>query len=212
MLNQEIFTNVKGYWGKILVVTKYWDNETTMSMLQECEKKYSKIFYGLWENRVESLREKNLPREITHFIGNIQSQKIAEIVRRCSVIHSLASLKHAKKIENRWLSVQAFVQICLDTEKNIGIWEWELWSFLEACETFQNLSIIWLSGMWAGDISEKKKREEFQKLISLRDTYLPKWMISAGTSRDYTIALEEWIDVVRIWNKALSSSHRKVEE
>jgi len=57
--------------------------------------------------------------------------------------------------------------------------------------------------MWAWDVSEWEKREEFKKLISLRDTYLPNWLISAGTSRDYEIALDEWIDIVRVGTKIL---------
>jgi len=212
MLNYEVFENVKNTNKQILVVTKYWEREKTLKILQECEKKFPEIFFWVWENRIEHLREKNLPREKTHFIGNIQSQKIPDIVKYCSVIHSLWSLKHARKIENQWFSVLACIQIRLDDNKNIGIRESALWEFLEACKDFKHLKIIWVSGMWTWDFSEDIKREEFQKLIFLRDTYLPTWMISAGTSRDYTIALQEWIDIVRIWDKALSSAHRKVEK
>jgi len=139
---------------------------------------------------------------------NVQnSQKKILIVtkywEKCWVIHSLSSLKHATKIENLWLPVKAFIQIQLDPSKNIGISEDNLWYFLQACKGFKHLTIIGISGMWAGDVSETEKREEFRKLISLRDTHLPNWLISAGTSRDYEIALDEWIDVVRVGNKII---------
>jgi uncharacterized pyridoxal phosphate-containing UPF0001 family protein len=75
---------------------------------------------------------------------------------------------------------------------------------LQACKVFKNLKIIWISGMWSADVHQQQKRDECKKLISLRDTYIPDWLISAGTSRDYEIALEEWIDVVRVGSSAIS--------
>jgi len=203
MLNTEVFKKIKKSSSQILIVTKYWDKEKTLSIYQEAQKSYPEILFGLWENRIETIVEKSLARNIVHFIGNIQSQKIAQIVKYCWVIHSLSSLKHATKIENIWFPVQAFIQIKLDPSKNIGISEDTLWYFLQACRDFKNLKIIWISGMWEWDISESEKREEFKKLISLRDTYIPNGLISAGTSRDYEIALEEWIDIVRIGSAAI---------
>jgi uncharacterized pyridoxal phosphate-containing UPF0001 family protein len=203
MLNNIVFENITRSQKKILVVTKYWDTEKTQNILSQVEEKYPNIFFGLWENRIETIIEKSLPRNIVHFIGNIQSQKIAQIVKYCSVIHSLSSLKHAIKIENIWFPICAFIQINLDENKDIWISEDNLRYFLEACSKFKNLKIIWISGMWAWDISQQEKKEEFQKLISLRNTYLPDGLISAGTSRDYEIALEEWIDVVRVGQSAI---------
>jgi len=203
MLNNQVFKNVQNSQKKILIVTKYWEKEKTLEIYKQAQKDFPEIFFGLWENRIETLTEKWFPRNIMHFIGNIQSQKIAQIVKNCWVIHSLSSLKHATKIENLWLPVKAFIQIQLDPSKNIGISEDNLWYFLQACKGFKHLTIIGISGMWAGDVSETEKREEFRKLISLRDTHLPNWLISAGTSRDYEIALDEWIDVVRVGNKII---------
>jgi len=203
MLSTEVFEKVKRSKSKILIVTKYWNREKTLEIYKQALKEFPEITFGLWENRIETITEKWFPRNIMHFIGNIQSQKIAQIVKNCWVIHSLSSLKHATKIENLWLPVKAFIQIKLDVDKDIWI-SWEnLWYFLEACKDFKHLKIIGISGMWAWDVSEWEKREEFKKLISLRDTYLPNWLISAGTSRDYEIALDEWIDIVRVGTKIL---------
>ena len=203
MLNTEVFKNIKASQKQILIVTKYWDSEKTSDILKEWENNYSDIFYGLWENRIEQIQEKNIAREKIHFIGNIQSKKIPDIVKSCSTIHSLSSLKHAAIIERQWLDIVCFVQIQLDTEKENGISGDELWSFIETCKDNKYLKIIWISGMWSNDISDKWKREEFQKLIKLRDTHLPEWLISAGISIDYEIALEEWIDIVRVGQKSI---------
>jgi len=198
MLNTQVFETIQKSHRKILLVTKYWDAAVTQRIYREVTSIYPETYFWLWENRIEAIIEKNIPREHMHFIGNIQSQKIPDIVKYCWTIHSLWSLKHAIKIENQNIPIRAFVQIKLDENKNIWITQDEIWEFLSTCSTFKNLQIIWISGMGAGDISEQEKQEEFQKLIYLRDMYMPKWYISAGTSRDYEIALKEWIDIVRV--------------
>jgi len=58
--------------------------------------------------------------------------------------------------------------------------------------------------MGSGEVQESKKRKEFQQLLSLRETYIPEGLISAGTSRDYEIALDMGIDIVRIGQKILT--------
>ncbi len=203
MLNLQVFNTVQKAKSSILVVTKYWDREKTQHILNESLDHYHDIFLGIWENRIEDITSKSLPREHVHFIGNIQSQKIWDIVKYCSVIHSLSSLKHALKIDNQWLPISAFIQIKLDKNKDIWISAENLAYFLQACSEFKNLSIIWISGMWAWDVWEEQKRQEFKTLVSLRDKHIPNWLISAGTSRDYEIALNEWIDIVRVWNASI---------
>ena len=205
MLNAEVFRNVQQAHKKILIVTKYWDTTKTENILKEAQKDYCEILFALGENRIERIQEKNLQREHVHFIGNIQSRDVVYIVRYCSCIHSLASLKHAHKIEAVWIYIEAFVQVKLDANKDIGISESELGVFLEACKNMKYLKIIGISGMGSWDFSLQEKRDEFQKLISLRNTYIPYWIISAGTSRDYEMALEQWIDIVRVGEKSMSS-------
>jgi uncharacterized pyridoxal phosphate-containing UPF0001 family protein len=67
------------------------------------------------------LKEKNLDREQTHFIGNIQTKEIKYIVKYCSTIHSIDNIKQIKKIneicekQNSWVKV--FIQIKIDETK-----------------------------------------------------------------------------------------------
>jgi len=148
MLNTEIFKNIKNHQKQILIVTKYWDTKKTQQIIDEADEKYSDVYYGIWENRIEKIIEKGFPRDQVHFIGNIQSKKIWEIVKHCSVIHSLYSIKHAQMIEKIWTPVKAFLQIHLDPEKSSWVLEEDLGEVLDACKDFKNLEIIWLSGMW----------------------------------------------------------------
>lgn len=60
------------------------------------------------------------------------------------------------------------------------------------------LQIRGLSAIGAGDFTEAEKRAEFRRLRNLRDQYVPGGILSAGTSRDYEIALEEGVELVRV--------------
>lgn len=62
-----------------------------------------------------------------------------------------------------------------------------------------NISLIWFSAIWKWEFSRKEKIQEFELLKNLRDKYIPNWLVSAWTSRDYEIALEQEIDIIRVW-------------
>lgn len=203
-INETVFEKVRKAQKQILVVTKYWGKTETEQLLDLCEKNYGDVFFGLGENRIETLQIKNLPREKVHFIGNIQSKKISKIVKYTSVIHSLQNLKHAqllneaegKQFPNEKLKV--FLQIKLDTEKETGILPEDFENFLKEIEKFENLKICGISGMGKYTASEKEKEAEFLLLKKLRDLYLSGKKISAGTSQDFEEALKKGIDVVRV--------------
>jgi uncharacterized pyridoxal phosphate-containing UPF0001 family protein len=185
----------------LCVVTKYFDRGETLEIIAELEK-YKDIIYWYGENRIESVIWKKLPRDQVHFIGNIQSRKIDEIVGHCSVIHSVWSMKHLQKISksagNSKLKTQVFLQYLLDTEKNIWFTEQELVDCLSCCEANNYLEIVWISWMGKKDWGDEERDEEFKELVRIRNIHLPAWKISAGTSRDYKIALKNDIAVVRI--------------
>lgn len=53
------------------------------------------------ENRPDPLAEKSarFPRETWHFIGNVQSRRIPDIVRDAALVHSLHQERHARKFD-----------------------------------------------------------------------------------------------------------------
>ena len=203
MIYNKLFDEIKSYWKKILVVTKYRDKEKTEKIITECEKKYPDILFGFWENRIDSLKRKDIDREKTHFIWIIQSKKIPQIIKYCSTIHSLSNIEHAKKINKLHIKTRIIIQVNIDKNKSNWVLEEKLWDFIMECKKLKNLEIIGISWMGASSFTEIEKRKEFQKLIQLRNSFLPNWLISAWTSRDYKIAINEWIDIVRIGQKIL---------
>ena len=207
MINTSLFDEIQKSNSKILIVTKYWDNKTTNKIIKEIYKNYTDIIFWIWENRIESIIQKDIDRKDMHFIWNIQSKKIEKIVTFCSIIHSLQSLKHAKLI-NKYskklqITTKVFLQIKLDLQKPIWLTEIELQKLIKEIKNLDNIKILWLSGMWVWVFTKEEKQEEFNLLKSLRDKYLPWKLISAWTSRDYKIALENDIEIVRIGSKIL---------
>ena len=202
-LNKKLLQDFKNSNSKLLAVTKYWNLEETNKLISQFWED-NEILIWLWENRVNSLKEKNLDREATHFIGNIQTKEIKFITKYCSTIHSLDNFKQIRKFdeicEKQWNWIKVFLQINIDSSKIWWIQIEEIPKFLEEINNTRNLSIIWFSAMWKAEFSEEEKKEEFRLLKNLRDKYLPNWIISAWTSRDYKIAIEEWIEIIRVGN------------
>ncbi len=207
-INKNLLEKVRKTDSKILAVTKYFDKDETDEILHELQGNYDDIFFGIWENRLISLREKNSDREYTHFIWNIQTKEIKHIVDFCSTIHSLDSLKKAKKIndicESKGLWVRVFIQINLDINKPGGINGEDLGKFLLWLDNFENIWVLGISWIWKSDFTHEEKVKEFDYLKKLRNKHIQRWLISAWTSVDYEIALDKWIDVIRVWNKLFS--------
>ncbi|NDK08787.1 hypothetical protein EOM39_06125 [Candidatus Gracilibacteria bacterium] len=208
MINITLLDEIVSSKSKLLAVTKYWNKNETINIISEIKKHNPNLLFGIGENRIEKIIEKDLPRESTHFIGNIQSKKIDQIIEYCSTIHSLGNLKHAQIIDTlskeKGIITKVFLQVKLDNEKDSGINTIDFPLILEQIKKLENIKIIGISGMGAGEFSLEEKEKEFDTLVNLRDKYLPGKLISAGTSRDYKIALKYGIEVVRIGSKIIN--------
>jgi PLP dependent protein len=192
----EIFKKIESAGSQVVVVTKYFEPKETQEIFKQLNKFPS--FLAMGENRIHKIGAKNIPQKYMHFIGNIQSRNIPSIAKHCSVIHSLCEIKHAEKF-NSIGKTEVFIQINISREvQKSGILPEELPAFLEVMKAFENITILGISAMGAGGFSDESKRAEFIGLKRLRDKHLPEGKISAGTSRDFEIALEEGIEIVRV--------------
>ncbi|MDQ7009609.1 MAG: alanine racemase [Candidatus Gracilibacteria bacterium] len=206
-LNKKLIEEFKNSESKLLAVTKYWNLDETNELISQFSEEDAEILVGLGENRVDSLKEKELEREATHFIGNIQTKEIKYILQYCGTIHSLDNIKQIRKIEeicgkqNNWVKV--FLQINIDPTKEGGIKIEEIPKFLEELSEVENISLIGFSAIGKGECSEEEKRKEFKLLKQLRSKYLQNGIVSAGTSRDYKIAIEEEIEIIRVGNSLI---------
>ena len=206
-INFDIFKKIEKTSSHIVVVTKYFDTQITKKILEQVQTQ--KSFLALGENRIKIIQNKNIEREKMHFIGNIQSRKIPEIIKFCNTIHSLYSLRHAELInnfieQNQNLGIEklpVFVQINISQEiQKSGVEIKKIDQFLKNLEELSCIEIIGISAIGAAKFTVTEKIKEFQALKKIRDKYLPGKKISAGTSRDYEIALKEGIEIVRVGN------------
>jgi len=200
-INEEIFDKAEMFNAKVVVVTKYFDLMQTREVLAEVQDQTT--FWALGENRIDDVITKQLPRGLVHFIGNIQSRRIPEIAMHCSIVHSLSKPEHAEKFEKALaqagLKLDVFLQVNISEEdQKLGCSPDNLPELIKATEKCPHINVLGLSSMGVGDFTYESKKAEFQQLIEIRDEYLPGKIISAGTSRDYDIALVQGIEVVRI--------------
>ncbi len=145
-----------------------------------------------------------------HLIGHLQKNKVRKVVQNFDVIHTLDSLKLAKRLERiadeegRELSVLVQVDLAGEETKS-GIKEeglQELVEFLKSCNylKFNGLMII---PPFFSDI--EKVRPYFKELRELRDKLLVQKAfandtgeLSMGMSQDFEVAIQEGATIVRV--------------
>jgi pyridoxal phosphate enzyme (YggS family) len=164
------------------------------------------------ENYVQELIEKQslLPNDIRwHFIGHLQTNKTKQIVSFVHLIHSVDSLKLLKEINkqsekiNKVTDCLLQVHIALE-ETKFGLNENELDELVNNLqkEPLSNCSVTGLMGMASFTNNETQIRKEFQYLKSLQTKFstvnFQLSILSMGMTSDYTIAIEEGSNMIRI--------------
>ena len=164
------------------------------------------IHFG--ENKVQEALEKwteikqDLPNIKLHLIGNLQTNKVKFALPLFDYIHSLDSLKLAKKISDEQIKKnfrpKIFIQINIGNEdqKN-GINKEDLEPFYKKCTEEFNLNII---GLMCLPPFDKNSQPFFleMKRISQR---LNLNELSMGMSNDYMEAVSSGATYVRIGSK-----------
>lgn len=160
------------------------------------------------ENKVQELveKEESLPKDIEwHMIGHLQTNKVKYIAPFVSLIHAVDSKKLIKEINkraeqnNRVIACLLQVHIAQE-ESKFGL---DKDGIIEILKTdFPNVSIVGLMGMATFTDNKNQIREEFKYLKDIFDELKesqPNFSIlSMGMSGDYSIAIEEGSNMVRI--------------
>ncbi len=165
------------------------------------------------ENRPDELMKKAdaFPDCTWHFIGNIQSRRIKDIVGRASLIHSLYEKKHAEKINAVAAEMGIVQDVLLEVnvsgeESKSGISPDETKELLFFCESLPHLRVRGLMTM-APRNNRQGEIDTFSGLSNLRSelwSLLPVEQaqdfteLSMGMSEDWPVAIEEGATLVRI--------------
>ena len=185
----------------LVAVSKTKPNELIIEAYGACQR-----IFG--ENKVQELveKEESLPKDIEwHMIGYLQTNKVKYIAPFVSPIHAVDSKKLIKEINKRAEQNNRVIPCLLQVhiaqeESKFGL---DKDGVIEILKTdFSNVSIVGLMGMATFTDNKNQVRKEFKYL---KDSYdelkenQPNFSIlSMGMSGDYSIAIEEGSNMVRI--------------
>lgn len=171
------------------------------------------------ENRPDQLMLKadSLPQERWHFIGNIQSRRIKDIVGRAVLVHSLYQEGHARKIdqvaEQLGIVQDVLLEVNVSGEKSKdGLAPDQVSEFLTMCGSLPHVRVRGLMTM-APRGDEDVARQTFAglaRLLAQLKSQLPAEQaecfteLSMGMSEDWREAVAEGATYVRIGRAVFS--------
>lgn len=173
------------------------------------------------ENRPDELMRKAAvyPQATWHFIGNIQSRRIANIVAHASLIHSLHQERHAAKIEAAAAAAGKIQDVLLEVnvsgeESKSGVDPHDAPELLSACLALPHVRVRGLMTM-APQGDPQVAREVFDGLAGLhsqlRAGLEPQAAaafdgLSMGMSEDWREAVAAGATIVRIGRAVFSDA------
>ncbi len=173
------------------------------------------------ENRPDQivLKSEALPDVRWHFIGNIQSRRIPDIVRSSTLVHSLFNISHARKIDAAAEALSKVQDVLVEVnvsgeESKGGLAPGEVADFVAACAAFEHVRVRGLMTMAPqGDLAEARKC--FEGLAAIRaevgatldaDRAACFDELSMGMSEDWQEAVYAGATMVRIGRAIFSDA------
>jgi pyridoxal phosphate enzyme (YggS family) len=173
--------------------------------LSDIEKIINAGHFNFGENRVQESIDKWSdflklnPSIKLHFIGKLQTNKVTDVVRYFSFMHSLDNDKLALKLSNEEKSqkknLSYFIQVNLGEEnQKSGILKQDLPRFINYCKKDLKLNIVGLMCLPPINQNSEKYFKELKQLAG--DNNLKE--LSMGMSNDYISAIKSGSTFVRI--------------
>ncbi|WP_416144985.1 YggS family pyridoxal phosphate-dependent enzyme [Planococcus koreensis] len=171
----------------------------------------------LGENRPEGLALKlqSIDAGVSwHYIGNLQTRKVKDVVNNIDYLHSLDRLSLAKEIQKRAEKpLKCFVQVNVSNEETkSGILPEETLDFIRSLTAFDKIQVVGLMTMAPNTSDNALIRTVFKELKSLqlqvaaeKMEHAPCTECSMGMSNDYVIAAQEGATFVRIGTALVGS-------
>jgi pyridoxal phosphate enzyme (YggS family) len=162
------------------------------------------------ENRDQegSSKASQLPSDILwHFQGQIQSKKIPSIIEWARVIHSLDSLEHGKKFNQRLSELgesrEFFVQLNLEPERSDrgGVAPAEVENFINSVREFAHLKIVGLMSVPPMDMPPRKAFDDVASIAAQVGVN----SLSLGMSNDFEDAILAGATHIRVGSSILGS-------
>jgi len=142
-----------------------------------------------------------------HFIGRIQSNKTRPIAENFDWVHTVASYKHAQRLNDQRPQELAELNICIqvniskDTGKS-GVMAEDTQQLVQQISQLPRLKLRGLMTIPEATSDQQKQRQFFRQLADLQAKINSKGYsldtLSMGMSGDMKIAIEEGSTIVRI--------------
>lgn len=197
----------------LVAVSKYQSVEDTQAVLDAG-------VYDLGESKVQDFLKKHEilgDRPRWHFIGHLQKNKVKYLIGKTFLIHSVDSIELLDVIERegkkQGIVTDVLLQLNLAREDSkSGILIEELGIVLESLPKYQFVKVKGLMAMGPLTQNNDKIREIFVELKKIYDRIKEESMdevlemnyLSMGMTDDYTIAIEEGSNMIRVGRKIFS--------
>ncbi|MBQ3312104.1 YggS family pyridoxal phosphate-dependent enzyme [bacterium] len=203
------------YTPDIIAVTKYYGLEAIIDG-------YEVGLRNFGESRaVDAIKKiEMLPQEIRsnskfHFIGHLQSNKAAKVVKNFDVIHSIDSVKIAEIVSKEALLIGKVQNILLQVnnaceEQKCGFSKQDLLENFHLILGMKGIRILGLMNIAPLDADEQELEVLFEDIKQTQDSLNSKFNlemrdISMGMSNDYHIAVKHGATMLRIGRKLFST-------
>lgn len=161
------------------------------------------------ENKAQELKEKAsiFPDLCWHFIGHLQSNKVKEVVKYTSWIHSIDSLKLIQECDketrkqNKLINILIQINLTNEAQKSGCLIE-DLESLVKALEScshliFKGIMVIGPSSMDL-DQTQNVFNQAHQLFNQLQTNHPQCSELSMGMSHDYSIAIAKGATMIRL--------------
>jgi hypothetical protein len=211
---------------KLVVVTKSQPVEIVRAAIEAGAKILGENYAEEGVTKLQSLREFSAVE--WHMIGHVQSRKAQLVAANFNLMHSLDSLKLAKRLDR--FSGEAGRQLLVLLEFNVGgedskggwsAWDAARWSELlgDVSEVLAlpNLKVRGLMTMPPLGSTAEFSRPFFQRLRRLQEFLAAQFQradfseLSMGTSSDFETAVEEGATYVRVGTAIVGARNYKKE-
>jgi PLP dependent protein len=189
---------------QLLAVSKTRSADEIRALAQLGQQQFGENYLQEAEEKIDQLHDLALE---WHFIGRIQSNKTRPIAERFDWVHSLASLKHAKRLSEQRPAQLPPLNICLQVNTSgeaskDGYAPEELEAVIGDYAALPNLRLRGLMTIPAPTEGAQEQHRPFQLLRRLRDQLAtpdhPLDTLSMGMSDDLEAAIAEGSTIVRI--------------
>lgn len=180
------------------------------------------VLFG--ENKAQELRDKfplmqQYNRVEWHFIGHLQTNKVKDVVKYVTLIHSVDRLKLGQALhqqlvkENKTMDILVQINTSYE-ESKFGASPESALELVEQLSQFETLNIKGLMTIGKLNATNEETRHCFRLLKSIRDQIQERSfprvemdVLSMGMSGDFKVAIEEGATIIRVGTKVFGERY-----